>query len=791
MKRHFFKLAVRNFSKNRAYVMFNIFGLTTAIATFILISLYVRHETTWDTFNENYERIFRLEPEVDLSNKDDMQYFTQTPWPAGKAFQEKYSEVANHVCLRETWGEYLAISRDQDPIHEERGYYTDNRVFDVFTFDFIAGNPEKALSEPNTVVLTESLANKYFPGENAVGRTLVADKKHTYRVTGIIEDPPSNFHLKASYFISAGSFKAKKGWDLVNDWKTYSSRVYILLKEHVDKEAFREKIKDFLNNYQEDHRSTLHIKELALLHLKPSRQGELLIILYLFGFSAIMILFLGAINFTNMTAVFMSTRNKELGIKKVMGSNRGRVVQELISESLMITTVALLLAITAVELVLPVFNRIVGRELNLVYAEQWPFILILTGVSFLMGFLAALHPAIRFSRFSPIEALSDKRQSSTKPARQRLSKILTTFQLFISIAFVLFALGTNRQVKHLINKDMGFNKENLLLTSIDATEDVKVNDWRTLRNELLNLPGVGNASISYHAPYNGSDGTFVNWEGSTGDQKLLFMKNYIGYHFVETYEMEIVEGRNFSPQMASDSSGCLINETAAKAIGWKDPIGKTLNDGSLHVIGVVKDYHKMTPFVEIMPQLLMLHKQDLEEHKMVSVRVSPDDFMGTLQQTRDKLGEFFPGIVINLRTMEDSIKNNQTTEVYRSLADAFTFFAVIAIAIALVGLFALVAFSARQRIKEIGIRKVMGATSTRIYMGMIWKYLKYYLIAAVLAVIADQMVTYTDPAASKPASDPLLIVITLAGALVVILMTISIQVIKTAHTNPVDSLRDE
>lgn len=791
MKSTFFKLVFRNFNKNKTYVLFNLFGLTTAIATFILISLYVKYETSWDKFNENYDHIYRLEPEMHTTNESQMQHFTQAPWPAGAALKDNYSEVANYVCLRETWGQYLAASPDKDPVHEAHGYYTDNRVFDVFTLHFLAGNPNEALAEPNTIVLTQSLAEKHFEGANAVGQTLIADKKHTYRVTGVIEDPPDNFHLEASYFVSISSFESNKGWNLTENWDSYSSRVYILLKENTDVHVFSEKIKGFFNDYQDNTKSTLQIKKLALLHLSPGINGGILVILYLFSFSALLILFLGGINFTNLTAAYISTRNKELGIKKVMGGNRSRVIRELLGESLLITLMAVILAFTVTQLILPVFNRIVGRELNLDYAGQWPFVLLLIGLALFLGLLAALHPAIKYSRYSPIEALAGNRQSSKKPSKQRLSKVLTTFQLFISMAFVLFALGTYQEVQYFINKDMGFKKENLFLGSIDGTEDVRVNDWPTLRNQLLNIQGVEDASISYHAPFHGTEGEFMNWEGSTADQKLLFIKNYVGYHFIETYDMEMVQGRNFQRHLASDSSACLINGKAVQAIGWENPIGKTLQDGKYRVIGVVRNYHKVTPFVEIMPQILLLHNENLKAYKLISIRSQPGNLLTTLQESKDKLKGYLPGTIINLNTMNDAIRNNRATDIYRSLSDTFAFFSVIAIAIAVVGLFALVSFSARRRVKEIGIRKAMGASSTRIYATMVGNHLKYFLIAALLAVVTDQLMTYTDPAAHKPEADPMMVISTLAGALAVVLITISLQILKTAHTNPANSLRDE
>jgi putative ABC transport system permease protein len=791
MKTHFLRLTIRNFNKNKPYILINIFGLTTAIATFILISLYLKYETSWDQFNENYENIYRLEPQVHNSVEGRFQYLAQAPWPAGKKLMEQYSEVKNYVCLRETWGEYLAASENMQPIHEKNGYYTTNRVFEIFTLPFIAGSPENALSEPNTVVLTKSLADKYFPDEPALGQTLIADNKFTYRVTGIIKDPPPNFHLKPSYFISYNSFKPSKGWNLSDNWHSFSSRVYIELKDGIDFQNFSEKIKEFLNKNQQDKtQSTLHINNLANIHLKPNFSNDILIILYLFAFSAVLILFLGGINYTNLTTAYLTSRYKEVGIKKVMGANRKTIIKEIIGESLIITTFALILGFTMAELLLPTFNQIVMKEITMNYFEEWPFILLLVGVSIVFGVIAALQPALKFSKYNPVEAIKGKSDTSKNPGKQRLSKVLTTFQLFISITFVLFALHTYQDVQFFINKDMGFNKKNLLVTSIDKSDKVKINNWETLKNKLTRHPAVKNASISYHVPFHDNDAESLSWEGAMADESLIFMKNKIGYNYINTYQMEIVKGRNFSRDRSSDKKACIINETAVKAIGWENPIGKTIGD-KYRVIGVVKDYHKITPYIKIMPVIFFRHSENLKSYKHISARIDPNNFKTGYNHTRKELKKFFPDAILDLHTMHDSIKNNQTSKVYRSIAEIFTFFSFIAIAIAIVGLFALVAFSAKQRVKEIGIRKVLGATTTSLYNKLAFNYLKLYGIAAILAVTANYFLNFANQAAYKPDDNPIIVVLTLVGALLVLMLTISFQIIRTANTNPVNSLRDE
>jgi putative ABC transport system permease protein len=791
MKTQFFKLAFRNFRKNKPYVLINIFGLTTAIATFILISLYLKHETSWDKFNENYENIYRLEPKVHNSIEGRFQYLAQTPWPAGEKIKETYSEVQNYVSLRETWGQYLAPSKDKEPIYEEKGYYTSNRVFDIFTLPFIAGSPENALSEPNTVVLTKSLANKYFPDESALGKTLIADNKYTYKVTGIIEDPPSNFHLKPSYFISYKSFKANNGWALKENWHSFSSRVYIELRDNADFQNFSEKIKDFLNKHMTDNtESTLKLNNLGMIHIRPTFSNDILVILYLFAFSSILILFLGGINYTNLTTAYLSGRHKEMGLKKAMGAKRRTIIKEIIGESLVITGMALILAFTLAELILPTFNQIVGREITLNYADEWLFIIFLVAVSILLGVIAALQPAIKFSKYKPMEAVKGWSQSSKKSSKQRLSKVLTTFQMFISITFILFALSTYHEVQFFINKDMGFNKDNLVLTSIDKTDNVTINNWQTSQDQLTRHSAINSSSLSYHAPFHDNDAESLSWEGAMADESLIFMKNRVGYNYIDTYQMEIIEGKDFSRDRASDMESCIINETAVKSIGWENPVGKTIG-GKYRVIGVVEDYHKMTPYIKIMPLILFRHSEDLSEYKYITARINPAQFKEGYNHIRKTLNKFFPDAILDLHTMEDSIKNDETIKIYRSIAETFTFFSIVAIAIAVVGLFALVAFSARQRVKEIGIKKVLGATTNQIFRNLIINYLKFFFIGGTLAIIANYLLSHANPAAYSPEISPWLIVYTLFGMLIVVLIAISTQILKTAQTNPVDSLRDE
>lgn len=790
MNRQFFKLAFRHFSKNRSFIIFNMAGLTSAIGAFILISLYVQYEMSWDQFNEKHKQIYRIEPELHLANKSKIQRLPQAPWPTGVELKEQYSEITDYAALADTWGQYMSVSKEKEPVYEEQGYYANNKIFDLFTLRFLRGSPDNALSEPHTMVLTQKLAEKYFPKKNPIGKTILIDNKHTYRVTGVIETPPSNFHLEPSYFLSVASFHPNNGWDIQSNWDNYSARVYVLLHQHVDPNAFEEKIRNFLYKKATDTESVLHLKNLADIHLQPSNGGSLLGVIYIFAFAGFSILLLGGINFTNLTMAYMTTRHKEVGIKKVMGGSRRRIIQSILGESLMITVISLILAFTIVELVLPLFNQVVSRELKIQYIDNWPMIVFLCGVSVSLGILAALHPALKFSRFSPVEAIKGQKQSNKKPNKLRITKTLTVFQLFISILFVLSALDTYHLVSHFTEMDMGFQEENLVVCKID--EEGEAHDWNAIQGEILSQNNIISASISRSAPFQGSNASMMSWEGSMADEKLLFSTNEVGKDFLDTYKIKLIAGRGFTGHSAdSGTQECIINEMVMNKTGWDDPIGKTIDNGKYRIVGVINDYHRMSPVVEIMPMILLPHDGMLKGNNMISMRIRPGYMKKAHEDIRKTLTSLFPNAIVDPQTMEDTIQNEKTNNIYKSIADSFVFFAIVSIAIAVVGLFSMVSFTAKSRVKEIGIRKVLGASSRKIYSSMLRTYLTFYLIAGTLASLINYLTADMDPAVYRPEPDPWIYVFTLSGALMVILLTINFQILKTARTNPVESLRDE
>lgn len=784
---HLIKIAFRNFLKNKSYYLINILGLTTGLTAFILLNLYVNFEESWDSFHKDAEKMYRIEPIVHLADID--QYWSQTPGPISGTIKEKYPEVENALCVRETWGEYLSIP-NEEPFYEKNGFHAENSIFDFFDFDFLYGSAKNALTEPNTIVITKEIADKYFKEENPIGKTIIGNSKFNYKITGVVDNPKKNFHLNGSYYISMASFKNNMDWDLMNDWYSFSAKSYIKLKDNKNLEDLKAKIKNELNNNNESVKTSLLLINLKDMHLLSGNDRGLQVVVYLLSATSFLILLLAGINFMNLTTAFSSTRNREIGLRKVLGSTRPKIARQFIGESLGVTMISLILAFGLAELLLPTFNTIINRELEINYTDKWQFTLFLISTATILGIISSILPALKMSALSPINAL--KGIKTKKIARKfTLKKALIIFQIHISIVFVFFTIENYRQYKYYDTKDLGFDKENLVICNVSESENIKVKDWRILRNQFLSNPIITNASMSYNAPYNGSDGRIIDYEGAGSDEKLSLRFNRVDPYFIDTYKMDIIKGRNFYENSETDSASCIVNEKAVKAMGYNDPIGKKIWNKQFTIIGVVKDFHETSPYMRIQPYIMIKRSNDLKGYKRFNIKVKEGELEAGIHFIKETLREYFPDQMYQINTFADSTSSDEAYKVYQSMSKIFIFFSIIAVIIAIVGLFALVAYSAKSRVKEIGIRKVLGAASTKIYSIMAREYFILLIIAMGLAVLIDIFTQDLNPSFYKPEPDYWTHIYIFVGAMVIISLTISSQIIKTSRTNPVKSLKYE
>lgn len=789
MIRNFILLTVRNFFKNSSYSIINIFGLSIGLTAFILTTLFVKHETSYDSFHKDHDRIYRVEQRVSLAN--DVDTWNQIPAPVSTELQNNYPEIEEAITVREVWGEYLSTSKKRT-FMEPNGFYANPDVFDLFAFKFIAGNKETALNAPMKIVLTESVAKKLFPDSDPMGKSILVDSKRTYEVSAVIEDYPFNTNMKLTYLIPFSTYKNVYNRDFFEHWDWHDARVFLKLKENVDYKQFESKIKYLLDSFLEDRTDELYLKPIWKVRIKQGDEDGYWIAVILYGVVGLFTLILATMNFINLTTAYSLTRAKEIGVKKIVGSSRFILMKQFLGESLVLVFIALLVALTITEATLPLFNRIVSVPLHIRYIEDWQFTLSIVGITALTGILSGLYPALILSSLNPLHIIKNQLFKADKFKKLSMRKGLVVFQLVLSVLFVITTLGVLSQFNYLKNKDLGFDKHNLFVSKIKETEKVKIDEFATLRDDLLQIPGAMDASVSYNSPFNGSWGRMVDWEGSQVGENMNCRFNRAYATFLNTMKIDLVSGRHFDPNRAADSTACIVNETFIKVIGWspEEAIGKLVWDRDYQIIGVMKDFHEQSPFSKINPYILIHHPGYLTGWKNILIRVNDESNAELKGRIKLKLEEYFPESNFEVAPFNLTL-DNDTNRIYSGMTKTFGFFSVISIVIAVIGLFALVSFSSKRKVKEIGIRKVLGAKAGQLFMKLAKEYFKLIVIANLIAIPFGIFMGGADPSYYKPEPSYSMFVWVSLSSIIITIGTISIQIIKAARANPVESLRYE
>ncbi len=789
MLRHYIKIAFRTIRRQKLFAAINIIGLSVGLTTFILIALYIQYEFSYDSYHSRFNDIYQVQQIAHLADKDD--YWTSTLYPMGEALASDYPEIENAVVTRKIWGEYLSSS-EKLTLYEENGLYAQPSLFEIFDFTFLAGDPFAVLNEPFSMVLTRSMAKKYFPDQPAIGQIITARNRFAYKVTGVIEDIPENSEFKAvDYISSIASIEPVEGWTLDN-WGNYSFLTYIMLYPGSDPEALEDKIRDFLYPYIKDQstRISLWLLPMAKVHLEedPDNTGNITII-YLFASVAIFALVIACINFINLTTAYSVTRAREIGVKKVAGSHRSSLIMQFLTESILFAAMASFIAFILAEISLPWFNRIVFRSLDIAYLGNWPFLAVIMFITLLVGLLAGAYPAFYLSAFKPVAALQGK--AGTGGRKNLFRRILVTFQFVISAMLILATILVYRQLDFMKNKDMGFDKEHILFLEVDAEFKEESRNFDLVRHSLIRHPDILNASISYNIPFHGSNGSNYNWEGGDPEQKINMRWNNVDAHYIDTYDMEIVQGRNFSNRFSTDTTiACLINEKAVNLFGWEDPIGKRINDNKFTVVGVVRDFHPFPPFNEIPPFILLPHQGQIDRHALYSIRYRDGaDRKALKSYVNEVFHEFFPENIFEARNLLDDM--GETYTIYQGVINSFGFFSVVTILISAVGLFGLVAYITRSRTKEIGIRKVHGAAFRQIFLILAREYMLIVMVAVLIAWPLGTLIRSIDPAYYKVPLAYWEYGLTALMVILISLFTVSIHTWRAAQGNPVDALRYE
>lgn len=811
MLKNYLKIAWRNLLKNKTYAIINITGLAIGLSCFLLIALYVTDELSYDRYNEKADRIYRINSDIRFGGTD--LKLAVCSDPMGATLKKDYPQVEQFVRFYNSSGSKL-IKKGTDFINEERVAYADSTLFDVFTLPAVEGDTKNALNEPNTVVINESTAKKYFHNTHAVGKIIETNNStnNLYKVTAVIKDIPKNSHFNFDFIFSMDNVEYGFGNYLSHNFQTY-----ILLREGTGYKAFEKNFAQVVDKYilpqakqymqissMDDFRKTgnrleYHLVPLRDIHLKSDRVAEMGVNgsvqqVYIFSAIALFILLIACINFMNLSTARSASRSKEVGIRKVLGTHKNSLVWQFLTESTMMVFIALGIALLIVLLTIPVFNNVSAKTLSfktLFNYRVLPFLMLLP---FVVGAMAGSYPAFFLSSFQPVTVLKGKTNAGFKKSLFRSS--LVVVQFFISIVLIIGVTIMYNQLNFIQTKKLGFNKDQVLI--INGTGALDKNTT-VFKNEVAKMNGVISASFSGYLPVGNSsrsDNTFSS-EAVMNNKNGFNMQNWnVDYDYMKTLGMEIIKGRNFSREFGGDSTAIIINETAAKILGYDNPGGRKLytfdnnlppNSISYTIIGVVKNFNYESLRQNIGPLCFKLGYNNWS----TAFKVSTTDINTLLKNIENKWKAMAPGMPFSYQFMDDAFDNMYRSE--QRVGKVALSFAIFAIIIACLGLFGLATYMAEQRTKEIGVRKVLGASIRNLITMLSADFLKLVLLAALLSfpVAWFFMHKWLEDFAFRVDIGWWIFAAAGIVAVLIALVTVSFQAIKAAMANPVNSLRTE
>ena len=807
MIRNYLKSAIRNITRNKFYSVLNILGLSIGLISTIFILLYIQDELSFDKYNKNYKRIYRLESDFRISEKHDK--FAVTSVPIAPAMKMEYPEIEQYTRIVDNGNMFIRY-KDKE-FYEKKIYSADSSYFKVFTCEFLKGSPDKALTEPNTMVVTESFAKKYFGEANPLGEVLRDGDNMNYKVTAVIKNLPGNTHLKYDALTSMATIAKVYGKDQFNSLKPeafwnvgiYS---YILLKPNADIRNIHAKFPAFNKKYMEPLGKQINADfklittNLADIHLSTKNlEGDLprgsMSYVYIFSFVALFILLIASINYMNMAPSRSANRAKEVGIRKVLGAFRAQLSRQFLSESVLLAFISLIISLAFIQLLLPLFNELSDKHLTFgVFSNPFIFIGIIA-ITLVVGLISGSYPAFYLSSFMPARVLKGKIDSGRNSGYLR--KTLVVFQFVISIMMIIGTLTVSRQLRYMKAKDLGFDKGNIVVAEIQDTVFVK--KIPAFREELLQNPTIEAVSASTGVPGKIRSIQVMRVENGSKMQELALNNFQIDYDYIPLMKMKLVKGRNFDKNMGTDlKEGAIINETAAKKLGWGDnALGKKIQygieldgtaDRNTKVIGVVRDFNYASLHNKIEPIVMFLTKRP---GFALNIRIKPENKPAALDFIKSVWGKYGVKNPFEYYFLDQNFDESYQAEA--KLNKIFTVFSVISIFIALLGLLGLASFTAERRTKEIGIRKVLGSSLMEI-ANMFYK--EFTLLIVVAFIIGTPIAFYALGLWLQQFAyhvNQTWFIFFLSGMLawIVAMATISFHSIKAASENPVTAIKYE
>lgn len=786
MFKNYLTISVRNLLRNKLYSLINIIGLAIGVATCILILIWIQSELQHDRFNKNIDTMYQTCTKIWYGSQ--ASWSTGTPPAVGPAMKDQFPEVENSCRLVNGTVDYTV--RYKDKLFNEEIQFADPSVFEVFTFPLVAGSFEKAKDNPRTIILSEERVERYFGDENPIGKILLIDNQYDFEVIGVMKDIPDNSSYGFNIFVPIEFVNTCWRENYLTTWYNCSFNTIVQLQEGVDTKDFNEKIKTFIidNSPDEEETKEPYLYPFSQLYLKL--YGRLSAAISI-GIIAGIILLIACINYINISTARSSRRAREVGIRKVIGGQRKTLIGQFLVESLMITFISICVALIFVEFLLPLFNSITGKDLEFNLLKNSVVILSIPIIWLITGVLASIYPAIFMSGYKPVTIL--KKANIGLGGKSVLRKVLVTIQFALSISFIIFTLFLYKQVTFLRTRDLGYTPDDIVHVKLEGK---LLEHPEILRKELYKIPSVQEVTFLGRDPTSiWTNGSGWEWEGKPEDLDPFVTYQGVDHNYLNTFGIEMAQGEFYSEDTPGDQF-VVINESFAKKMDVENPIGMTLthNEHNLQIIGIVKDFHFKSNHHKI-GALLLYHNHEntysFLTYKRAYIRINSSHISNTVKEIEYTVKKLVPDFPTHVNFLEADIERLYKGEVrFEKLIIAFT---VLAIFISCLGLFGLSTYIAQRRSKEIGIRKVMGSSVTQIIKLLSFDFLKWVLLANVIA----WPLTYyliTSWLQNYPYKINLTVWIFLLSGLAAVLIsiiTISINTIKAASSNPVEIIKYE
>lgn len=791
MLKSYIIIALRNLFRNKVYSFLNISGLALGLACCIFILLWVEDELSFDRFYDDAENIYRVEEDQYYSGET--YHVNVTPFPSAPAFKSDIPEIVN--AARITWHSVL-IKYEENLFYESEIVAADQSYLDMFGLKFITGDKSTALSEPYSIVMTKEMCQKYFGSEeDPIGKIVTINNKYDFKVTGVIEEIPPNASYK---FKAAFPFKLLEEFGRWSEsWGNNSIFTFVQLTPDADLAAVNEKMTNMLRQNEPDSKTDYMVAPLVGLHLfsyfgygKPDGAIQYI---YIFSAIAIFVLLIACINFMNLSTARSANRAKEIGMRKVVGANRVTLIYQFFGESIMLAFISMCISILIISSLLGQFNELTGKEISPNVFYNSTFLIGIFVITLLTGLVAGGYPALLLSSFKPVKVLKGSIKIGTKNSLFR--KALVVFQFSLSIFLIIGTIVVYNQLIYMQNKSLGYDKEHVLYFS---SRGELSKSYQTIKKEFMKTNGVVNVSGSNHSPSQiGSNSGGVDWEGKDPEQSVLIGTAAIDFAYTKTLKIDMVAGRGFSEEfqsdLPSDSTGkFLVNEEIVKLMGIEnnDAVGARFDFMGIHgsIVGVMKNFHFNSMRTKIEPLAMALAPEYIS---YLIVRIESGEISNTINRMKNVWESIVPQYPFEYRFVDEDFERLYKTE--ERMVDLLKYFSVMAIIIACLGLFGLASFMAEKRKKEIGVRKVLGASELKLAYLLCSEFMLLILASSVIAWPISYFVLSGWLENFAYRTDLAIWVFMLSGilTLVIALLTVGYQAIKAALANPVDSLRNE